>query len=259
MQAARVSYGEGTRQVSDDRGLIRYLLRHRHTTPFEMAEMKLLVRVPMDCWRQWIRHRTANRSTNTAPAIPWPSTPMQTTPPTGGATPGRATTPGQRRARLDPNRRTVAAEPSFTSQPAELYQRATGARRGPRASPQGPAAVDLYRSLLEVDLHNLLHLPAPADGRAMPNSEIRAVRHDDRPADRAAVVSDRVGSVRRLSSASHVSFAAGSRGDRRFMQRMAASGQSRPAKPTSWPCRTRPGSICSAVANATSAARSCND
>lgn len=60
VQAARVSYGEGTRKVSDDRGLIRYLMRHRHTTPFEMAEIKLLVRVPMDCWRQWIRHRTAS-------------------------------------------------------------------------------------------------------------------------------------------------------------------------------------------------------
>src|ERR1044071_10025758 len=60
VQAARVSYGEGTRKVSDDRGLIRYLLRHRHTTPFEMAEIKFLVRVPMDCWRQWIRHRTAS-------------------------------------------------------------------------------------------------------------------------------------------------------------------------------------------------------
>src|SRR6476659_236852 len=60
VQAARVSYGEGTRKVSDDRGLIRYLLRHRHTTPFEMAELKFLIRVPMDCWRQWIRHRTAS-------------------------------------------------------------------------------------------------------------------------------------------------------------------------------------------------------
>ena len=60
VQAARVSYGEGTRQVSDDRSLIRYLMRHQHTTPFEMAELKLLVRVPMDCWRQWIRHRTAS-------------------------------------------------------------------------------------------------------------------------------------------------------------------------------------------------------
>src|SRR5206468_7355012 len=60
VQAARVSYGEGTQRVSDDRTLIRYLMRHRHTTPFEMAEIKLLVRVPMDCWRQWIRHRTAS-------------------------------------------------------------------------------------------------------------------------------------------------------------------------------------------------------
>jgi thymidylate synthase (FAD) len=60
VQAARVSYGEGTKKVSDDRTLIRYLLRHRHTTPFEMAEIKILVRVPMDCWRQWIRHRMAN-------------------------------------------------------------------------------------------------------------------------------------------------------------------------------------------------------
>lgn len=60
VQAARVSYGEGTRKVSDDRQLIRYLLRHAHTTPFEMAELKFVVRVPMDCWRQWIRHRTAS-------------------------------------------------------------------------------------------------------------------------------------------------------------------------------------------------------
>lgn len=60
VQAARVSYGEGTKRVSDDRTLIRYLMRHRHTTPFEMAELKFLVRVPMDIWRQWIRHRTAS-------------------------------------------------------------------------------------------------------------------------------------------------------------------------------------------------------
>ncbi|MBK8481324.1 MAG: FAD-dependent thymidylate synthase [Proteobacteria bacterium] len=60
VQAARVSYGTGTRQVHEDRGLLRYLMRHRHSTPFEMCELKLHVRVPMDCWRQWIRHRTAN-------------------------------------------------------------------------------------------------------------------------------------------------------------------------------------------------------
>ena len=60
VQAARVSYGAGTRKTREDRGLIRYLMRHAHTTPFEMCELKLHVRVPMDCWRQWIRHRTAN-------------------------------------------------------------------------------------------------------------------------------------------------------------------------------------------------------
>jgi len=60
VQAARVSYGTGTKQVHQDRGLIRYLLRHRHSTPFEMCEIKFHVRVPMDAWRQWIRHRTAN-------------------------------------------------------------------------------------------------------------------------------------------------------------------------------------------------------
>lgn len=60
VDAARVSFGTGTRSVSDDRTLLRYLMRHHHSTPFEMAEIKLRVRVPMDCWRQWIRHRTAN-------------------------------------------------------------------------------------------------------------------------------------------------------------------------------------------------------
>src|SRR5215469_5955697 len=60
VQAARVSYGKGTRSVRDDRGLIRYLLRHRHTTPFEMVEFKFLVRLPIYVARQWIRHRTAS-------------------------------------------------------------------------------------------------------------------------------------------------------------------------------------------------------
>ncbi len=60
VQAARVSYGRGTKKRHQDRGLIRYLMRHQHTTPFEMCEIKLHVRVPMDTWRQWIRHRTAN-------------------------------------------------------------------------------------------------------------------------------------------------------------------------------------------------------
>lgn len=60
VQAARVSYGSGTKKLREDEALLRYLLRHRHTSPFEMCELKLHVRVPMDIWRQWIRHRTAN-------------------------------------------------------------------------------------------------------------------------------------------------------------------------------------------------------
>ena len=60
VQAARVSYGKGTKTPSDDETLIRYLMRHRHTTPLEMCEIKLHIRIPMDHWRQWIRHRTAS-------------------------------------------------------------------------------------------------------------------------------------------------------------------------------------------------------
>ena len=60
VQAARVSYGAGTKKVSEDRGLIRYLLRHRHTTPLEMVEFKFHVVMPIFIARQWIRHRTAN-------------------------------------------------------------------------------------------------------------------------------------------------------------------------------------------------------
>ena len=60
VQAARVSYGRGTKKASEDRGLIRYLIRHRHTTPFEMCEIKFHVKLPIFVARQWIRHRTAN-------------------------------------------------------------------------------------------------------------------------------------------------------------------------------------------------------
>ena len=60
VQAARVSYGKGTKKVNEDRGLIHYLLRHRHTTPFEMCEIKYHVKLPIFVARQWIRHRTAN-------------------------------------------------------------------------------------------------------------------------------------------------------------------------------------------------------
>jgi thymidylate synthase (FAD) len=60
VQAARVSYGAGTKHVQNDEGLIRYLMRHWHSTPFEMCEVKLHVKLPVFVARQWIRHRTAN-------------------------------------------------------------------------------------------------------------------------------------------------------------------------------------------------------
>jgi len=60
VQAARVSYGRGTKRASEDQGLIKYLMRHRHTTPFEMCEIKYHVKLPIFVARQWIRHRTAN-------------------------------------------------------------------------------------------------------------------------------------------------------------------------------------------------------
>ena len=60
VQSARVSYGKGTKKVSTDAGLIKYLMRHRHSTPFEMCEIKYHVKLPIFVARQWIRHRTAN-------------------------------------------------------------------------------------------------------------------------------------------------------------------------------------------------------
>ncbi len=60
VQAARVSYGDGTKTVNEDKGLINYLMKHKHTSPFEMCEIKLHIKLPMFIARQWIRHRTAN-------------------------------------------------------------------------------------------------------------------------------------------------------------------------------------------------------
>ena len=60
VQSARVSYGQGTKMVSEDRGLVRYLMRHHHSTPFEMVEFKFHIAMPIFIARQWIRHRTAN-------------------------------------------------------------------------------------------------------------------------------------------------------------------------------------------------------
>ena len=160
VQAARVSYGEGTKKVSDDRTLIRYLLRHRHTTPFEMAEVKMLIRVPMDCWRQWIRHRTANvneYSTRYSLAIDASQT----------------TTPDEWRSQAESNRqgsgemlpqdvgaKLTEQETELQNQIRSVYQeRIDGGVAREQARKDLPLST-YTEAYWKVDLHNLLHFLA---------------------------------------------------------------------------------------------------
>ena len=157
VQAARVSYGKGTKKLRQDRGLIRYLMRHHHTTPFEMCEIKLHVRVPMDAWRQWIRHRTANvneYSTRYSIAIDA----------------AQRTAPDQWRMQAVSNRQgsegVVDAErgAAFTAQETELHDTA---RRVYNERIEAGVAREQARKDLplatyteaywKIDLHNLLH------------------------------------------------------------------------------------------------------
>jgi len=160
VQAARVSYGEGTRKVSDDRGLIRYLLRHHHTTPFEMAEVKLLVRVPMDCWRQWIRHRTANvneYSTRYSLAIDA----SQTTAP--DAWRSQAATNRQGSGELmdaETGSRLSAAEAEFQSRARQLYEERIAAGVAREQARKDLPLSTYTEAYWKVDLHNLLHFLA---------------------------------------------------------------------------------------------------
>ncbi|MBI5758640.1 MAG: FAD-dependent thymidylate synthase [Planctomycetales bacterium] len=160
VQAARVSYGTGTKKVSDDRTLIRYLLRHRHTTPFEMAELKFLVRVPMDCWRQWIRHRTANvNEYSTRYSVAIDST--QTTP------------PDEWRTQAEQNRQgsglalpiEVGQKLSEDERHLQVLARQTYQRRLESGVAREQARKDLPLSTYteaywKIDLHNLLHFLA---------------------------------------------------------------------------------------------------
>lgn len=160
VQAARVSYGQGTRRVSDDRGLIRYLLRHRHTTPFEMAEVKLLVRVPMDCWRQWIRHRTANvneYSTRYSLAIDA----MQTTPPEAWRTQATENRQGSG-ALLDAatGEQLTSTESAFQEQARQLYEARIAAGVAREQARKDLPLSTYTEAYWKVDLHNLLHFLA---------------------------------------------------------------------------------------------------
>ncbi len=157
VQAARISYGAGTKRMHEDRGLIRYLMRHRHTTPFEMCEIKLHVRVPMDCWRQWIRHRTANvneYSTRYSEAIDAAQT----------------TEPGQWRAQSAANRQgsgdylAAQAGEGLTSREVDLQRlsREVYEERIAAGVAREQARKDLPLSTYteaywKIDLHNLLH------------------------------------------------------------------------------------------------------
>lgn len=160
VQAARVSYGEGTRKTSDDRTLIRYLMRHRHSTPFEMAELKFLIRVPMDCWRQWIRHRTASvneYSTRYSVAIDA----MQSTLPGDWrfqATQNRQGSEGHLPPEL--GEQLSADERHFHKQARKLYlDRLEAGVAREQARKDLPLAT-FTEAYWKIDLHNLLHFLA---------------------------------------------------------------------------------------------------
>jgi thymidylate synthase (FAD) len=176
VQAARVSYGKGTKHVSQDRGLIRYLMRHRHTTPFEMCEIKLHVRVPMDCWRQWIRHRTANVnecSTRYSIAIDTAQT----------------TEPDQWRLQAQDNRQGSAgnlsgeqgeqfsrSEKEIIAATRQIYQERLAAGIAREQARKDLPLSTYTEAYWKIDLHNLLHfLELRMDERAQ--YEIRRYAH----------------------------------------------------------------------------------
>lgn len=157
VQAARISYGAGTKQVRQDRGLIRYLLRHMHTTPFEMCEIKLHVRVPMDAWRQWIRHRTANvneYSTRYSVAIDA----------------AQKTAPGEWRLQsavnkqgsgemlaIDAGARLSADEAEFHEKAQQLYKQRLEAGVAREQARKDIPLSTYTEAYWKIDLHNLLH------------------------------------------------------------------------------------------------------
>jgi thymidylate synthase (FAD) len=173
VQAARVSYGQGTRHVSDDRGLIRYLLRHRHTTPFEMCELKLHVRVPMDAWRQWIRHRTASvNETSTRYSLAIDA--AQQTPATAWRQQAASNRQGSEGlVPLETGEALSAEEAALQAHAREVYE-----RRLEHGVAREQARKDLplctyTEAYWKLDLHNLLHfLALRMDSHAQ--AEIRA-------------------------------------------------------------------------------------
>ena len=157
VQAARVSYGAGTKRRQDDVALLRYLLRHEHTTPFEMCELKLHVRVPMDTWRQWIRHRTASvneYSTRYSEAIDR----AQTTPADGW----RLQHNVNRQSSGPPLGADVGArlseeEERFQRDARGLYERRLAAGIAREQARKDLPLSTYTEAYWKIDLHNLLH------------------------------------------------------------------------------------------------------
>jgi thymidylate synthase (FAD) len=160
VQAARVSYGEGTKKVSDDRTLIRYLMRHRHTTPLEMAEIKFLIRVPMDCWRQWIRHRTASvneYSTRYSVAIDS----MQTTLPEEWRTQSTVNRQGSEgRLSLEMGQKLTLAEHEYQKAAERLYRERLEVGVAREQARKDLPLCTYTEAYWKIDLHNLLHFLA---------------------------------------------------------------------------------------------------
>jgi len=150
VQAARVSYGRGTRHTRDDRALIRYLMRHAHTTPFEMCELKLHVKLPIFVARQWIRHRTASVNEYSGRYsvldrefyVPDPSV-LGVQDPRNRQGRGAALPPGKARRVVEMLRRDAAACYGH-------YERLIGAGAGTGAS---GAEYQLARELARINLH----------------------------------------------------------------------------------------------------------
>lgn len=160
VQAARVSYGDGTKKVSDDRGLIRYLMRHRHSTPFEMAELKFLVRVPMDTWRQWIRHRTANvNEYSTRYSIAIDS--QQTTPPDEWRIQAQSNRQGSD-GELDQElgQQLTETEAEFQTAATKLYNDRLEAGVAREQARKDLPLCTYTEAYWKIDLHNLLHFLA---------------------------------------------------------------------------------------------------
>ncbi len=173
VQAARVSYGKGTKRVHEDRALIRYLMRHAHTTPFEMCELKLHVRVPMDVWRQWIRHRTANvneYSTRYSEAIDAAQATLSDA--------WRMQATGNRQGSGEPlpqevGSRLSAEEADLQRRAREVYERRIAAGVAREQARKDLPLSTYTEAYWKIDLHNLLHfLDLRMDAHAQ--QEIRA-------------------------------------------------------------------------------------